>query len=124
MVYHDATTTAFVASAWWPNNAGHVLVVPNQHYENVYAIPDDVLAAVQVLGKHVAIALKETYACDGTSFRQHNEPAGGQDVWHYHLHVFPRYTGDALYARNAERRQTIPNERRPYAAMLRTYFSR
>jgi hypothetical protein len=45
VVYQDATATAFVASAWWPNNAGHALVVPNQHYENVYAIPDDVLAS-------------------------------------------------------------------------------
>jgi histidine triad (HIT) family protein len=121
VVYHDATATAFVASAWWPRNAGHVLVVPNQHYENVYVIPDDVLAAVQALGKRIAIALKERYGCSGTSFRQHNEPAGGPDVWHYHLHVFPRYAGDDLYGRNAERRQTTPDERLPYAATLRAY---
>jgi histidine triad (HIT) family protein len=41
--------------------------------------------------------LRRAYACDGTSLRQHNEPAGNQDVWHHHVHVFPRFTGDELY---------------------------
>jgi len=48
--------------------------VPSQHQENVYAIPDDLLAAVQVAGKRVALAIRETYDCDGPSFRQHNQP--------------------------------------------------
>ena len=103
---------------------GHVLVVPNGHYENVYAIPDQVLAAVQVVGKRVALALKAAYGCDGTSFRQHNEPAGNQEVWHYHLHVFPRYVGDDLYVRTRERRDTTPAERAPYAQKLRRHLAR
>lgn len=40
--------------------------------------------------------MKAAYGCDGVSTRQHNEPAGDQDVWHYHLHVVPRWHGDAL----------------------------
>lgn len=123
VVFRDSAATAFVASAWWPANAGHVLVVPNAHYENVYTIPDDVLAHLQVVGKRVALAIRETYGCEGTSFRQHNEPAGNQEVWHYHLHVFPRYAGDRLYARSHERRDTTPAERAPYAAKLRRYFA-
>lgn len=110
---------AFISSAWWPENAGHVLVVPNEHYENVYATPDDVLAAIQIAGKRIALALREGYGCEGTSFRQHNEPGGDQEVWHYHLHVFPRYRGDRLYARTYERRDTTPEERAPYARKLR-----
>lgn len=124
IVYRDEAVTAFISSAWWPENAGHVLVVPNGHYENVYAMPDDVLAAVQIAGKRVALALREVYGCAGTSFRQHNEPGGNQEVWHYHLHVFPRYTGDELYTRTYERRNTTPEERVPYAAKLRRYFAR
>jgi histidine triad (HIT) family protein len=42
--------------------------------------------------------MKSHYSCDGISTRQHNEPAGHQDVSHYHLYVFPRYAGDHLYA--------------------------
>jgi histidine triad (HIT) family protein len=92
---------------------------PNVHYENIYEIPDDVLGSVQVAGKRIALALKATYGCDGTSFRQHNEPAGYQEVWHYHLHVFPRYHDDGLYRRSMERRWTTPEERQPYAEKLR-----
>lgn len=116
--------TAFVSTAWWPANSGHVIVVPNDHYENVYDIPDSVLGAVQVIGKRIALALKATYGCDGISFRQHNEPAGGQDVWHYHLHVFPRYPGDDLYLHTADRRWTTPAERAPYAWRLRAFLAR
>lgn len=123
IVYRDNTVTAFVALGWWPANAGHVLVVPNKHYENIYDIPDEVLAAVQIAGKRMALALKATYGCNGTSLRQHNEPAGYQDVWHYHLHVFPRYPGDDLYLRTWERRFTTPEERKPYARRLREYFA-
>ncbi len=119
LVFRDATLTAFISSAWWPENAGHVLVIPNEHYENVYAMPDDVLAAVQIAGKRIALTLREVYGCEGTSFRQHNEPGGDQEVWHYHLHVFPRYRGDRLYARTYERRDTTPEERAPYARRLR-----
>ena len=119
VIFRDSAVTAFVSSAWWPMNAGHVLVVPNDHFESIYDIPDTILAAVQIVGKQVALAFKATYRCDGTSFRQHNEPAGYQDVWHYHLHVFPRYPGDDLYIRTMERRDTTPDEREPYALQLR-----
>jgi len=119
VVWHDDRVTAFINAAWWPANPGHVLVVPNEHYENIYDIPDGILGAVQVAGKRVALAMKTAYGCEGTSFRQHNEPAGYQEVWHYHLHVFPRYEDDDLYMRSRERRWVTPAERAPYAAKLR-----
>lgn len=122
VIFRDDVVTAFISSAWWPANPGHVLVVPNDHVENVYDIPDAVLAAVQVIGKRIALALVETYDYDGTSFRQHNGPGGDQEVWHYHLHVFPRYRGDDLYVRTMERRDTTPVERKPYARKLRHHL--
>ena len=68
----------------------------------------------------VARALRSSYGCDGTSTRQHNEPGGGQDVWHFHVHVFPRHDGDDLYGGDADVRWTAPEERAPYAARLRS----
>jgi histidine triad (HIT) family protein len=65
--------------------------------------------------------LKTAYGCDGTSFRQHNEPHGDQEVWHYHLHVFPRYEGDELY--RGRKRHTTPEERAPYAEKLRHHLN-
>ena len=115
--------TAFVAPKWWERNHGHVLVVANRHVENVYGIQDDELADVYRAAKRVAEAVRETYGCDGTSMRQHNEPAGNQDVWHFHVHVFPRYEGDDLYRNSLRVRWTTKNERAPYAARLRAYLN-
>lgn len=123
IVVRDGTLTAFVSSAWWPGNDGNVIVVPNGHYENVYAIPDEVLAAVQVMGKRIALAMMATYGCEGTSFRQHNGPGADQEVWHYHLHVIPRYRGDRFYIRTYERYDTTVAERTPFAERLRTYLN-
>lgn len=50
-----------------------------------------------MLARRLALVLKQIHECPGVSTRQHNEPAGNQEVWHYHLHVFPRYDGDGLY---------------------------
>ncbi|MDN3240096.1 HIT family protein [Glycomyces tritici] len=66
---------------------------------------------------------RETYGCDGVSTRQHNEPAGNQDVWHLHVHVFPRYEGDRLYATKALPGWAAPEERQVYAERLRASFT-
>ena len=112
-------TTAFVAGKWWPANPGHVLVVPDAHHENLYDVPDSALGAVYAAAKRVAQAIRAAYGCHGTSTRQHNEPGSGQDVWHFHVHVFPRYAGDDLYGRDAEARWATAEERAPYARVLR-----
>jgi len=104
---------------WWPNNAGHVLVVPNDHVETLYGMSDGALGAVYGTARRVAAAMKASYGCEGTSTRQHNDPASGQEVFHFHVHVFPRFAGDALYARDGEYRWSSPQERAPYAERLR-----
>lgn len=122
IVYQNDEITAFISPKWWVNNPGHVIVIPNQHHENIYDIPERSLAIVYGVAKQVAIAIKATYDCDGTSMRQHNEPAGNQDVWHFHVHVYPRYLGDQLYQRHDEKRFVEPEERQVYAERLREYF--
>ena len=121
VVFRDGHVTAFISSAWWPGNPGHVLVIPNEHIENVYTMPTRLLARIQEVAREVSIGFKEIYECDGVSSRQHNEPAGNQDVWHYHLHVFPRWQGDRLYLER--RRSTSPEARRPYSERLRAWLS-
>ena len=78
--YRDENLTAFIGSHWWLNNPGHVIIVCNQHYENIYDIPNPLLEKMFVFARKVAVILKKVYKCDGTSIRQHNEPAGNQDV--------------------------------------------
>jgi histidine triad (HIT) family protein len=120
VVYQDDAVTAFVASEWWPNNPGAVLVVTNQHVENLYLLPDDLGGRISRACRMVALAMKDAYGCPGTSTRQHNEPTGGQDVWHYHQHVFPRYTDDRLYQLTEQRAPAPAEQRTAHAQALRS----
>ena len=121
VVLRNDLATAFICATWWPNNPGHLIVIPNQHFENIFDLPDEYSTAIHRMERQVAVALMKSYGCEGVSSRQHNGPSGNQDVWHYHLHVFPRYEGDDLYKTN--RRSTMPAERLPYALKLKAYFS-
>lgn len=120
IVYQDEYITAFINAGFFENNKGNVIIIPNDHYENIYDLPDDISAKIHKLEREVAIALKEVYQCDGVSSRQHNEPYGNQEVWHYHLHVFPRYKDDNLYS--SGRVYSKPEERIKYAHGLKEYF--
>jgi histidine triad (HIT) family protein len=123
VVRRTGSATALVSPRWWPNNHGHVLVEPNAHHENLYDLPAGPGHAVHDLVREVAIALRTAYGCDGTSVRQHNEPAGNQDMWHYHVHVFPRYAGDGLYTTSPYPDLIEAERRRPYAQRLRAHFT-
>jgi histidine triad (HIT) family protein len=122
IVYEDDHTLAYIAPKWWVNNPGNVLVVPKKHVENIYDIKDELLAKVYQTAKKVALAIKETYPSDGTSMRQHNEPAGNQDVWHLHVHIFPRYKNDDLYKNHYQQEWVSDEKRLPYAEKLKNYF--
>ncbi|WP_236048491.1 HIT family protein [Paractinoplanes ovalisporus] len=123
IVRGNELATAFVAPTWWPNNHGHVLVVADAHHENLYDLPSPYGHAVHDLVREVAVAIRRTYGCDGITVRQHNEPSGWQTAWHYHVHVFPRYPGDDLYALPSMPGFVPAAARLPYADKLRSYFS-
>jgi histidine triad (HIT) family protein len=122
VVYRDEFVTAFIAPRWWEKNRGHVLIISNAHYENIYDLPVEYGLHIYNAARLVAIALKQAYKCDGISTRQHNEPAGNQDVWHYHVHVYPRYYHDGLYKTEARREFMLAEERSEYARRLRLYM--
>lgn len=121
--YKDDFITAFIGGKFWPNNKGGVIIIPNKHTENLYDIDEETGHKVFDFSKVLAIALKEVYKCDGVSTRQHNEPAGNQDVWHYHVHVTPRYENDRLYQNQDNKYWSTPEERKPYAEKLKRYFA-
>ena len=102
VVFRDDDVMVIVNIKWWPNNRGSVLVIPLDHHENVYLLPPELGTPMQRAIRDSALALKSAFQCDGVSTRQHNEPAGNQDVWHLHVHVFPRYHGDGLYGSRGE----------------------
>lgn len=119
IVYHDQAVTAFIGSNQWPRNQGNTIIVPNEHFENIFDLPERYALDTHRVARLVSLAMKTVYACDGISLRQHNEPAGYQDVWHYHAHVTPRYAGDQFYPSYAERVMMQPMERARHAHRLR-----
>ena len=122
VVERTPTTLSFVSPRWWPGNPGHVIVVPVEHHENLYTIGDALGGDLFAAARRAALALKRAYGCPGTSTRQHNEPAGDQEVWHFHWHVFPRWPGDGLYTSRGA--WADPADMAERAAMLREAYVR
>ena len=120
--YRDDLVLGFISSKSVKGNEGHPLIVPIEHYENLYMLPDDVAARIITLSKKVAIAGKKIRNADGITVTQHNEPAGGQHAFHYHMHVFPRFKGDTFETELWRAQRNPPEERRPFAEHLRAEF--
>ncbi|HXP09173.1 MAG TPA: HIT family protein [Acidobacteriaceae bacterium] len=118
VVLVDTNVFALVPTHHYAGIKGNCLVIPRSHYENVLDIPDNLGNDFFRATRHLARAMRDIFQCEGISTRQHNGPAGDQDVWHFHLHVFPRYSNDGLHAG-----QKVPyttEERIELAARLRT----
>lgn len=77
-----------------PASKGHALILPKEHYRNLYDIDEDVAAKAMVLAKKMATKMKDALGCDGFNIVQNNEEPAGQTVFHFHMHLIPRYKGD------------------------------
>ncbi len=120
IVYQDESVFAFISPRWWVNNPGNVIVIPKKHIEHIYDIDDATLAKVYGAGKKISLAMRNAYGCNGMSFRQHNELAGNQEIWHFHLHLFPRWKEDHFYQNHENHRYVTASERSPFAERLRS----
>lgn len=77
-----------------PATRGHALILPKEHYANVIALPEEVTAKAFILAKKMAAKMMEVLHCDGVNVVQNNGEAAGQTVFHFHIHLIPRYEGD------------------------------
>lgn len=98
VVYQDATVVAALALHQKPRNPGGLLVFPRAHVESLYTASPAEVSALFTACHSLALALKLALSAEGVTIVQNNEPAGGQDVWHLHAHVLPRYDGDRFHA--------------------------
>lgn len=76
-----------------PAARGHSLILPKEHAENLYDLPDETASAVLVVAKKLAAVMRDRLGCDGLNVLQNNGEAAGQTVSHFHLHLIPRYVG-------------------------------
>lgn len=77
-----------------PATKGHALILPKEHADNLYELPDEVAAKALVLAKKMACRMTEKLCCDGFNLVQNNGEIAGQTVMHFHLHLIPRYHND------------------------------
>ena len=77
-----------------PATKGHALILPKEHYRNLFDLPEETAAEAIKMAKKLALKMKDTLHCDGVNIVQNNEEAAGQTVFHFHMHVIPRYCED------------------------------
>lgn len=77
-----------------PASKGHSLLLPKEHYANLFEMPDALLEELLKVAKKVAAQMKESLQADGINLLQNNGVAAGQTVFHYHMHLIPRYEGE------------------------------
>lgn len=94
VVYRDEQVMSFMSLQQLTQ--GHTLVIPIQHFKNLYELPDDLAGPLLSTAARIARAIKREYKPDGVWISQFNERAAGQSVFHYHLHVIPRYLNDGI----------------------------
>lgn len=93
-VYEDETTFAFLDAE--PINPGHTLVVPKQPYRDIYEISKEDFGAVMETVRKLSPVIKEAVGADGINIGINNDAAAGQEVFHLHVHIMPRFEGDGF----------------------------
>ena len=91
-VYEDADTFAFLDIK--PVNPGHLLVIPKEHYENIFEVPTEILTRMIETMKKMAHALKDSLGIENGNIVMNNGEHAGQTVFHAHLHFIPRHPND------------------------------
>ena len=119
LVYEDEKTVAFLDIR--PLNEGHTLVIPKEHYVNIFDIPQELLCHIHSVTKKVAQAVEKATHADGISIIQQNGEAAGQEIFHLHVHVIPRFEGQKL-PRLSELSEADREQLSRTAAKIRQYF--
>lgn len=79
-----------------PASKGHALILPKMHAANIYELSDEMAAKAMILAKKMATAMTAALKCDGFNIVQNNGECAGQTVFHFHMHLIPRYKGDQV----------------------------
>ena len=91
-IYEDEATLAFMDIN--PASRGHALVISKEEHPDLFSVPPETLAAAAWTVQRVALGLRAALQPDGINIIQNNGAAAGQTVFHYHVHLIPRWEGD------------------------------
>lgn len=118
-VYEDENVMAVLDIR--PLNEGHTLVIPKEHYETIFEIPEKQIAYLYRIVKRTAVAVQKATGADGISVFQQNGKAAGQQIFHLHVHVVPRFEGQKL-SRFGEIPETSKEKLDQVAANIRRHM--
>ena len=90
-IYEDEKFTVFMDMS--PASKGHSLVVPKEHYANIYEMPAELVGEAMKVAQKMAVKIKDALGADGFNILQNNGEVAGQTVFHFHMHLIPRYSG-------------------------------
>lgn len=91
-IYEDEDFNVILDLA--PATKGHALILPKEHADNLYELPEETAAKAMVLAKKLATHMTQKLECDGFNIVQNNGTVAGQTVFHFHMHLIPRYKED------------------------------
>lgn len=91
-IYEDEDFNVILDLA--PATKGHALILPKEHADNLYELPEDTAAKAMILAKKLATCMTQKLECDGFNIVQNNGTVAGQTVFHFHMHLIPRYKED------------------------------
>jgi len=117
--YKDDLVTGFINSFSLGGVAGNALIIPNKHFEHIYELPAEYGHRVFEVLQKTAIAMRQTYQCNGITTLQCNEPAGWQHAFHYHHHAMQRYTDDDFMNKMSAKAIVPKEEKATFAARLK-----
>lgn len=80
----------------FPAAKGHAILIPKKHSANLLELEDDILEKALKVAKKVAAGIMEELHCDGINLLQNNGEAAGQTIFHFHMHLIPRYANDSV----------------------------
>jgi histidine triad (HIT) family protein len=120
VIYENADAVAFMDIR--PITEGHVLVIPRKHCRNLLDFDDSCARGVMHAARVVARALRVALNADGMNLFQSSERAAGQDVFHFHFHLVPRFQGDGLMSRWHARSHPTHDELEAVAARIRAHI--
>lgn len=101
-IYQDKDICAFFD--YYPASKWHVLIAPNDHYKNLFEIPDEILSKISIFSKRLSLFYRDKLGIHNINIVQSNWETAGQEVFHYHMHVIPRNIDDKVNL------QWIPDE--------------
>lgn len=93
-IYEDAVVKVILDIS--PANKGHAIIIPKKHFKDIFELDEETASHIFAIATKISKAMKKVLNCDGINILQNNGEAAGQTVYHFHMHIIPRYLKDTI----------------------------